>query len=392
LNNSLAAARLRAGVVGTGFIGPVHVEALRRIGVEVLGVVGSGAARSADTARRLGIPRAYDSVDALVADPDIDVVHITSPNHLHFPHAEAALRAGKHVVCEKPLAMDSRESRALVDLARETGRVNAVNFMIRYYPLAQHARALVRNGALGPLYSVQGSYLQDWLLLPTDWNWRLDSALGGSMRAIGDIGSHWIDLLGFITGLEVESVLADFATFLPVRQKPAGSVETFTGSRPPAGSAAEVPISTEDYATVLFRYAGGARGVMTVSQVSAGRKNRLAYEIDGAQAALAWDGEQPNSLWIGHRDRPNEVLIKDPALLDPAARPYAAYPGGHAEGFPDTFKQLYQAIYSYIAAGDWTAPPDFPTFADGHRALRVGEAILQSARQDRWVPLREIAE
>jgi predicted dehydrogenase len=370
----------------------VHVEALRRIGVEVVALAGHNAERTAAKARQLHVPRAYGSAAELLADPDIQVVHITSPNQLHFPHAKAALLAGKHVVCEKPLAMDSQESGELVRLAQERGLGNAVNFMIRYYPLSQHARALVRNGDLGAVYSVQGSYLQDWLLLPTDWNWRLEPEVGGAMRAIGDIGSHWIDLTTFITGLHVEAVLADFQTFLSVRQKPTRPVETFTGKLQTAVEYVEQPIQTEDYASVLFRYSGGARGVMTVSQVSAGRKNRLYYEIDGAQAALAWDGENPNSLWIGHRDRPNELLVKDPALLAPEAQRFAGYPGGHAEGFPDTFKNLYQSVYDYLAAGDFTVAPEFPTFADGHRALRVGAAILRSAREDRWVSLSEIPE
>ncbi len=382
----------RAGVIGTGFIGPVHVEALGRVAVDVMALSGHGAERTAAKARQLHIPRAYGSAEELLADPDIDVVHITSPNHLHFPHAKAALLAGKHVVCEKPLAMDSQESTELVRLAQAQQRVNAVNFVTRYYPLSQHAHALVQQGDLGRVYSVQGSYLQDWLLLPTDWNWRLEPEYGGAVRAIGDIGSHWIDLTTFITGLEVEAVLADFQTFVPVRQKPTQPVETFTGKLQTAVEYVEQPIHTEDYASVLFRYAGGARGVMTVSQVSAGRKNRLSYEIDGAQAALAWDGENPNELWIGHRDRPNELLLKDPALLAPEARPFAGYPGGHAEGFADTFKGLYQAVYGYLDAGDFSATPAFPTFADGHRALRIGEAILRSAREDRWVSITEIAE
>ncbi len=382
----------RVGVIGSGVIGPAHVEALRRCSIDVVALVGSSAERAAEKAQQLHIPKAYGSIDELLADPDIHVVHITSPNHLHFPQAQAALRAGKHVVCEKPLAMDSRESGELAKLAKEKKLVNAVNFNIRFYPLAHHARALVKNGELGEVFIVQGSYLQDWLLLPTDWNWRLEPERGGAMRAVADIGSHWMDLTTFITGLRVESVFADFKTFLPMRQKPARPVETFTGQRPTAVESVAQPIHTEDYATVLIRYAGGARGVMTVSQVSAGRKNRLCYEIDGSKSAIAWDGERPNELWIGHRERPNELLLKDPALLAPEARPFASYPGGHAEGFPDTFKQLYHAIYRYLETGDFEAVPDFPTFEDGHRALRVGEAILHSARADRWVNVGEINE
>ena len=227
--------------------------------------------------------------------------------------------------------------------------------------------------------------MQDWLLYQTDWNWRLEPQYSGEMRAVADIGSHWLDLTAFITGLKVEAVMADFKTFLPVRKKPTKPVETFTGKLTTALDYEEQPINTEDYATVLLRYQGGARGVMTVSQVSAGRKNRIFYEIDGAKSSIVWDGERPNELWIGHRDRANEQLMKDPSLLAPDARQFASYPGGHNEGFPDTFKQLYTAVYRYIDAGDFTAKPDFPTFEDGDRALRVGEAILRSAREDRWV-------
>jgi predicted dehydrogenase len=244
---------------------------------------------------------------------------------------------------------------------------------------------MVQSGAIGEVYIVQGSYLQDWLLLPTDWNWRLEPQFSGDMRAVADIGSHWLDLTTFITGLQIEAVFADFATFLKTRKKPTQPVETFTGKLQTAVEYVEQPINTEDYATVMLRYRGGARGVMTVAQVCAGRKNRLYYEIDGAQSALVWDGERPNELWINHRARPNELMLKDPSLLAPEVRSLAAYPGGHNEGFPDTFKQLYMAVYRYIEAGDFNARPDFPTFEDGHRALRVGEAIFRSAKEGRWV-------
>lgn len=377
------------GVAGTGFIGPAHIEALRRLGLHVKGIAGSSAERAQSKAEALHVPQVYDSFEAMLADPEIDVVHITSPNHLHFPQAKAALLAGKHVVCEKPLAMNARESAELVELAGEHKRVNAVNFNIRFYPLAQQARAMVQAGEIGAPYIVQGSYLQDWLLLPTDWNWRLEPALGGEMRAVADIGSHWLDLLTFITGLQVEAVCADFATFLPVRKKPAQPIDTFTGKLQVAGETVDQPIHTEDYATILLRFAGGARGVLTVSQVSAGRKNRLFYEISGASSSLAWDSERPNEMWIGHRERANEVLLKDPSLLAPEARQFTSYPGGHNEGFPDTFKQLYVAVYRYLQAGDMNATPDFPTFEAGHTELVLGEAILRSARESRWVAVRD---
>lgn len=376
---------LKVGVSGAGFIGPAHVEALRRLGIQVVGICSSSPEGAARKARELRLERAYPSYEAMIADRELDVIHITSPNHLHFAQAKSALQAGKHVVCEKPLAMNTAQTKELVDLARDKQLVNAVNFNIRFYPLAQHTRSMLKAGNLGDIYLVQGSYLQDWLLLPTDWNWRLEPELGGEMRAVADIGSHWLDLLTFVTDLKIDSVFAEFETFLPIRKKPTKPPETYGGKLEVSSEYVEHPIHTEDYATVLLRFEGGARGVLTVSQVSAGRKNRLYYEIDGAQSAIAWDSERPNELWIGHRDRPNEVLLKDPSLLSTQARGYTSYPGGHNEGFPDTFKQLYRSVYGYLESRDPNTEPDFATFADGHQELVIGEAILRSAKQGSWV-------
>ncbi len=376
---------LKVGVVGAGFIGPAHIEALRRLGIKVVGLSEDSPERARAKAAELRLGKAYDSFEAMVADPDLDVIHITSPNHLHFPHAKASLLAGKHVVCEKPLALNSTESSELVTLARERQRVNVVNFNIRFYPLALQARSFVQDNQLGDVYIVQGSYLQDWLLLPTDWNWRLEPGLGGDMRAVADIGSHWLDLVTFITGLEVEAVFSDFKTFLKVRKKPTTTIDTFGGKLQTAAEHVEQPIHTEDYATILLHFKGGARGTLTVSQVSAGRKNRLYYEIDGAQSSMAWNSERPNELWLGHRERPNEILMKDPSLLSEIASRHASYPGGHNEGFPDTFKQLYAAVYRYIEAGDYNAPTEFATFAVGHQELVIGDAILRSAKEGCWV-------
>ncbi len=378
---------LKVGIIGTGFIGPAHVEGLRRLGIEVSGVLDISPDMARSKADSMHIERVYTSLDELCSDQDLDVIHITSPNYLHYEHSKAALLAGKHVVCEKPLAMDSNQSAELLALAEQKGLVHAVNFNLRFYPLVNQARAMLRAGDLGDVHIIQGSYLQDWLLLPTDWNWRLEPELGGAMRAVADIGSHWLDLMGFISGLKIEAVLADFATFLPVRQKPMSSIETYGGKLQTAVEYEPQTIHTEDYASILLRFKGGARGVVTVSQVSAGRKNRLYYEIDGAKSALSWDSECPNEMWIGHRERPNELLMKDPSLLSDEARQFTSYPGGHNEGFPDTFKQHFMAVYRYIRAGDFTAEPDFPTFRDGHYGLVVGEAILKSAREGHWVNL-----
>ena len=378
-------ANIKVGIAGTGFIGPAHLEGLRRNNIQVVGLAESTPELALQKAAELGIEKGYPSFEAMLADPQITVVHLATPNHLHFPQAKAALLAGKHVVCEKPLAMTTKESAELVKLAAEKHLVNAINFNLRFFPISQQARSMVKSGELGNIFIIQGSYLQDWLFLPTDWNWRLEPGLGGTLRAVADIGSHWMDLTTFITGLRIESVLADFKTFYPVRKKPSKPVETYTGKLLTAEDYIDQPITTEDYASILLHFENGARGTLTVSQVSAGRKNRLYYEIDGSKAAVAFDSERNNELWIGHRDRPNEWLLKDPSLLSAEARATTSYPGGHNEGFPDTFKQLSNKVYAYIRKGDFTAAPDFPTFADGHYELQLCEAIERSAKEERWV-------
>jgi predicted dehydrogenase len=377
-------------VVGTGFIGPVHVEALKRLGVHVRGILGSSAEKSAESAKRLGLEVGYPSYEALIEDPQIDVVHITTPNKTHLDMSKRALLAGKHVVCEKPLAMSAKETAELVELAKAHPHlITAVNYNIRFYPLVLHARDFILTDGLGRVYSVRGGYIQDWLLYETDWNWRLLPEEGGPTRAIGDIGTHWMDLVGFMTGLKVERLLADLATFLPIHKKPRQAVATFKGKEEAAVTEYdEVEITTEDWGAVLFHYVGGARGTMNVSQVSAGRKNQLTVEIAGSKGALAWNSELPNQLWFGHRDRPNETLIKDPSLLAAVARPYADYPGGHDEGFPDTFKQLYKAIYGYLAAGDFSASKPYPTFEDGHAEVILCDAIVESHQRRAWVDVK----
>lgn len=352
-----------AAVVGTGFIGVVHVEALRRLGVQVHGVVGSSRERAEARAQELGLPPAYDSFEAMLTDPRVEVVHVTSPNHLHHLHASAALQAGKHVVCEKPLAMTSAESADLLQLAERSGRVHAVNFNLRFYPNCQHVRGMVAQRQLGEIRLISGHYLQDWLMLETDWNWRVDPHVGGELRAVGDIGSHWMDLTSFLAGKRIVSVMADLATFLERR----------------AGR----KVTTDDAATILLRYEDGARGATTISQISAGRKNSLAFQIDGSDSAVAWDSERPDELWIGHRGRPNELLLRDPAILNAEGRAATSLPGGHAEGFGDTFKALYAAVYRAVAR---EKPGEgYPTFADGHDSMRVIEAVARSSRERRWV-------
>ncbi|MEX2184833.1 MAG: Gfo/Idh/MocA family oxidoreductase [Chloroflexota bacterium] len=376
-------------VIGTGFIGTVHIEALRRIGVQVHGVLGSTPERGAARATVLGVPLAYPSLDTLLDDDRVRVVHVTSPNDLHVSQTRSILEAGRHVVCEKPLAMTAAESAELVALAARSGLVNATNFNIRYYPLNQHARDTVAAGELGDVRLVTGRYFQDWLLLESDWNWRLQPDRGGALRAVGDIGSHWLDLMTFVTGQKIVAVMADLATFIQARHEPTGPVETFSTERPNETVVRE--IATEDTATILLRFENGARGAVSISQISPGRKNSLQYEIDGSLAALAWDSEQPDQIWVGHRERANEILLKNPALMRPSGRAATALPAGHVEGFFDTFAAHFRAVYADVVAGAPSSRPGYPTFADGHDEMLVGDAILRSAREGRWVDVDRAA-
>lgn len=374
---------IRSAVLGGGFIGPVHVEALRRIGVEVAGLLGSSPDRARPLADRLGIGRVYRDLDDLLADKTIQVVHVASPNGAHFEQARSLLERGLHVVCEKPLATTSAETRLLRDLAlSRPDQASAVNYNVRFYPLCHEIRARIARGDVGRVLSVTGSYTQDWLLYPHDYNWRVTADGGSNLRAVADIGTHWMDLAQFVTGVKIRNVFADLATFHPTRFRPVGPSDTFTGARAATGE--PVPITTDDHGAVLLRFDGGARGLFHVSQVTAGRKNRVVLEVAGTEGALAWDSESPERLWVGHRDRPNELLARDPSLMTASAGAISHYPGGHAEGFPDTFKQLFLAVYRWIGDDEKSARA-FPTFDDGHREVVLCEAIARSAREETWV-------
>lgn len=373
-----------AAIIGVGFVGKAHLESLRRLGIPVRGILGSSPERAREAAQQLRLDRAYTSLDELNADSGVSVVHFCTPNYVHYDQAKAALEAGKNVMCEKPLAMNTRESLSLIELARKVKRVGGVTYNLRYYPLCHEARAIVQSGAIGEPRLIHGSFLQDWLLYPADWNWRLQPELGGDLRAVADIGTHWLDLITWISGRKITDVCGDLATVNPVRQRPRGRVETFQKS---AGATDDFKVTTDDYASILLRLDGGVHGVCTVSQVSAGRKTRLWFEIDGSEGSVAWNSEEPNTLWIGWRREPNAEIIKDPSIMHPEARGYASYPGGHAEGYPDTFVQLFKDFYTYIEAGDFSQPRSFPTFETGHEEMRLCEAIALSARERRWVNL-----
>jgi predicted dehydrogenase len=376
--------RITAGVVGVGFIGVAHIEALRRLGIDVAGVVGSSPERGRAKAEAADLPDVYDSVEALAADPNIDVIHVASPNNVHADQVRVCLDAGKHVVCEKPLALTSQDGADLVERAADAGVVNAVCFNIRFYPLNHQMAAMVRSGEIGEPRFVTGSYLQDWLLLETDWNWRLVSEEAGPLRSVADIGSHWLDLARFITGKRVVEVMADLHTFVPVRKHPAGPVETFAAAGDDEELIEEEMLS-DDGAGILLRFEDGARGTLAINQTSAGRKNSVSIEVDGSRSALSWFSEDPDRLWIGHRGKPNEILQRDPSILAPEAARTVGYPGGHVEGYPDTVRALFKEVYQDVVEGGPSAEPTYPTFADGHDALLVTEAVARSSQEQRWV-------
>lgn len=374
--------RIGMGIVGAGFVGPHHVDAVRRLGfVDVVAVAGSSEASAKKKADAMGIPKAYGSYEALLDDPDVQVVHNATPNYLHYPVNAAAIAKGKHVVSDKPLAMTAKESRSLLDQATRAGIVHAVTFNYRGNPLIQQARHAIARGDLGQPHFLVGQYLQDWLVKDTDYSWRLEPDKGGSSSALGDIGSHWCDLAQHVSGLRITHVLGDITTVVPTRKKPKGSREAFQQASG-VDDYEPVRIEVEDLASVLLRFDNGAKGAFSVAQVCPGHKNDLVLEVCGSRASFKWRQEHQNELWIGRRDSANEILQKDPSLLDEAVRGYAHLPGGHQEAWADAFMNLMRDIYQFIAEGRKPSdahPPAFATFEDGYRANCVVEAILASA-------------
>lgn len=373
---------LKAGVIGTGFIGPVHIEALRRLGVQVVALCDLPE-RVRPAADQLAIPQVHTDYRQLVRSPEVDVVHITAPNRFHCPMVLAALKADKHCVCEKPLAMTTRETAKIVKAARASQTVFAVNYNVRFYPAVLQLRRTVARGDLGRIIHVHGSYFQDWLFRDTDYNWRLLPREGGQLRAVADIGTHWMDTVSFILGARITQVLADLATWHKTRRRPLGEVQTFAGSDR-AMNYAPYKVRTEDFASVLLQFSNGARGNLAVSQVAAGRKNCIRFEIYGAKKSAWWNSEEPETLHFGGRDGANEVALRGTPVFGPDAAPYVDYPPGHVEGFPDTFKMLFRSIYRTIVAGG-KGDRLFATPEDGHYEVAICEAILKSHQQKAWV-------
>ncbi len=378
---------IQVGIIGSGFIGPAHLEALRRLGnVQVVALCDSSLAHAQAKADELSVPHAYGDVDAFLAHPGLQVVHNCTPNHLHAQINRQILAAGKHIFSEKPLCLTPDEARELVTMAEDAGVVHGVSFVYRQFAMVQQAASMQRSGATGRLFSVYGSYLQDWMLNETDFNWRVDAAQGGASRAMADIGSHWCDTVQFVTGRRIVEVMADLAIVWPTRKANVAGSSTFS-PQTQAAQYADYPVTTEDAGSVLFRFDDGSKGCFSVSQVSAGRKNRLSFELNGSECSLAWDQEVPQQLWIGKREGANQLLSDDPGLLNRDIADSAHFPGGHIEGWPDAFKNMMQNFYRAVAQGEM--PPArsrrFASFRDGANVMYIIDAIMKSHQQQRWV-------
>jgi predicted dehydrogenase len=386
---------IRVGVIGTGYIGPIHIEALKRVsGVEVRGVTDPNRELAERTARRYGIEKLYGDYREMLADPGIDAVHTCAPNKLHYAMNTEAIERGKHILSEKPLAMTVAEARDLTERAERKGVVTGIDFCYRYYPAVQEMAARVRRGEAGDIRMTTGTYFQDWLALPTDYSWRLDRAESGESNIAADLGSHWFDLVQFATGLEVTEVMADFATLVPARRKPKRQVLAFEEAK--ADDAEEVRVELEEYAAVLYRLSNGSPGSFTTSQACIGRKSDTELQVYGSRLSYAWNHRRSTDLWIGHRDRPNEVLIENPSLMDPSVAGFATLPAGHPLGYHDAVANLFKDFYEAVAAGGQAAGgqaggrgngarPPRPTFRTGWHEMRILQAVLASRRSRRWV-------
>lgn len=385
-------ATIKVGVIGMGFIGATHIDALRRIGdVEVVAVADVHLPSAQKIASQYGIPKAYGNVDELINDPEVQVVHNCTPNHLHLEINSKIIRAGRHVFSEKPLATSSAESAKMLELLKEqTDLVAGVNFCYRMNPMVQEARRRIAAGEIGRPYLIYGNYLQDFLLFDTDYNWRVEPEYAGASRCVADIGSHWMDLAQTMVGSRITQVCANTVIALPVRKKPTRQVATFSTNTDTSYEEREV--KTEDYAGALLKFENGASGVFQCSEISAGRKNYIEIEVDGSKSSFHWQQEFSDRMWKGNRDTNNEEIIRNPNIMTPEARIYAHLAAGHPEGWNDAFRNNLDAYYGFIRDGKKPGkdPADYATFEEAHYIMRLTEAIIKSGAEHRWVSVDEI--
>lgn len=372
----------RAGVVGTGFVGLIHIETLRRLSnVEVAAIADPISAEQ--TAQKMNVPLAYTNYKEMIDRAQLDVVHICTPNNTHFEIVMYALEHGLHVVCEKPMTTTVAQAEQIVQKMKETGLTVALNFHNRFYPMTHHMHQVIKDGALGDVFSITGTYTQDWLLYETNYSWRLSAEESGKTRVVADIGSHWMDLVEFVSGQKITHVCADFSIIHPTRKKPKKTVLAFSTETFSEDDYEDIPIYTEDCASVLFRFSGGAKGSAFFSQVIAGKSVDIDVLIGGYKKSAQWKSESCNKLTIGNKDSFNEVLEKGFATVHPESLPIVAYPIGHSEGFADAFKQGFRQIYQSL--GDPRAPRDFATAEDGLHEMILCDKIFESNQKQQWV-------
>jgi len=385
--------KYRVAVIGTGYIGTVHIEQLMRLpSVSIAGIADKNSQLASEAARRYGIGKIYRDAAEALADREVDVIHNCTPNNLHYEINKAALEAGKQVFSEKPLALSSAESLELMRLAKEKGAVTGINFCYRYYPVVQEAAVRVAKGEIGTVYNVMGNYLQDWLLYPTDYSWRLDPKMAGASNIVGDLGSHWCDLAQFVSGLKITEVMAELRTILPVRKRPK-SKETLTFSAASDIEYEDVKISMDEYGALLLRFENGACGTFTTSQLAAGRKCNIDLQVYGSNGSLAWNHERSAELWLGRRDEPNQIFFESPNLQSAETRRFARLPSGHPMGYMDAILNLFRDFYRAVEMNEAGKKPDFnhPDFREGHAEMLILEAAIRSRESGGWerVPAEE---
>ena len=378
--------KINVGIIGMGYIGESHIEALRRIGICNLAAVADTnyelAKKKADL---YGIARVYQTVDEILADKDIVAIHNCTPNFLHREINEKILRAGKHLLSEKPLTATYAEAAELIEIKNQYPNLQAcVNFNYRLNPMVQEIKTRIRRGELGDVRVITGQYQQDWLMYDTDYSWRLEPEIAGASCAVADIGSHFMDIVQHVTGHKIVSVFADLVTVIPVRKKPKNQQETFKDAV--AAEYEEVEVKNEEYAAVMFKTDKGATGVFHVSEVAAGHGCYLGFEINGSKESYAWNQEQNDRMWIGRRGGNNGIVIRDPNTISPEVKPYTALAMGHPEGWNDAFKGNIYSFYKYLADGQ-QGERVFSTLEDAAYIVKLTEAIVESSKRGQWIKL-----
>ncbi|MCX5642498.1 MAG: Gfo/Idh/MocA family oxidoreductase [Candidatus Omnitrophica bacterium] len=381
--------KYRVAVIGTGYIGAVHCEQLLRLpNVMLAGVADKNPRLASEAAQQFGAEKIYQNAGEVIADRTIDVIHNCTPNNLHYEINKQALESGKQVFSEKPLALSAKESSELTRLAEKKKAVTGINFCYRYYPVVQEAAVRIARGEIGTVYNIMGNYLQDWLLYPTDYSWRLDASMSGASNIVGDLGSHWCDLAQFVSGLKITEVMAELKTILPVRKRPKNK-ETLTFSAATDSEYEDVKISLDEYCALLLRFDNGASGTFTTSELAAGRKCNIDLQVYGSESSLAWNHERSAELWLGHRDKPNQIFFESPNLQAPETRRFARLPSGHPMGYMDAILNLFRDFYQAIELKEEDKKPDFrlPDFQAGHEEMLILEAAIRSRESGAWAKI-----